>query len=331
MGTPVRTHLVPLDRKWPFRLAALAWVAVGVGRWFLADGMGRPGQVLLAGLWLVGLGLLLRHVPRCRCSGRCWPTTASGSAAAVADLGPASPTRSFSRFVFTWVYFTWYSIARYGGSGSLSRRTWPSWRRSFFATYMVIQFILVCLLTPASVAGAHRRREGTADARIPARHRPARPRDPVRQTGLAGRQPAPVPAGRAADPSALIQFFGGIDPDLVIAGFAATIIDGADPGGCRYRGVRASRGKPATPSRLTYLAAVAYVRPVGLFVGRHPRSRASRRNGSRSSGTRSQPEDVDYPFVAGNPFVMVPSRPRHAQAARASTCSPRSDTSRCST
>src|SRR6478735_7720019 len=60
MGNPPEPAFL-LDRKWPFRIALASWAAVGVAAWFAGGSLGRPGQVVLAGLWLVGLGLLLRQ------------------------------------------------------------------------------------------------------------------------------------------------------------------------------------------------------------------------------------------------------------------------------
>ena len=59
MGTVAEPPFL-LDRKWPLRVAVGVWLAAGVGAWFAAADLDRPAQVVLAGLWVVGLGLLLR-------------------------------------------------------------------------------------------------------------------------------------------------------------------------------------------------------------------------------------------------------------------------------
>src|SRR5207248_2063710 len=49
------------DRKWPFRIALILWLAIGIATSFVIQGISGPGKVVIGGLWLVGLGLILRQ------------------------------------------------------------------------------------------------------------------------------------------------------------------------------------------------------------------------------------------------------------------------------
>src|SRR5829696_8823077 len=104
MGTDAPAFL--LDRKWPLRIAVGAWLAVGLGAWFLAGYLDRPAQVVLGGLWLVGLGLLLRQ----------FILSLFGPVLAYDILRVGRKPRqiwfrvayaAFLAFLFTWVYFAW--------------------------------------------------------------------------------------------------------------------------------------------------------------------------------------------------------------------------------
>lgn len=143
----------PLDRPWPFRVAIGVWLAVGIASWFLADGLGRPGQVLLAGLWLVGLALLLRQ----------FLISLFGPVLAYDVLRVGRKSRqiwfrvgyaSLLAILLTWVYLSWLSFASYSGNGRVDPKEMAKLAETYFTIYMVVQFIMVCILTPASVAGA---------------------------------------------------------------------------------------------------------------------------------------------------------------------------------
>lgn len=208
-----------LDQKWPFRIALAVWLAVGVGAWFLAEGMGRPGQVILVGLWIIGLGLLLRQ----------FILSLFGPVLAYDMLRVGRRSRQIwfrlayailLAFLFTWIYFAWVSFR---GPGQVRPKDLSQLAETYFGVYMVVQFILVCVLTPASVAGAI------------AEEKERRTLEFLLATDLNNRE---IVFGKLATRVGslllllaaglpiltLMQFFGGIDPDLVIAGFVATVL-----------------------------------------------------------------------------------------------------------
>ena len=91
----------------------------------------------------------------------------------------------------------------------------------YFIAYMVVQFILVCLLTPAAVAGAiaDEKERRTLEFLLAT---DLRDRE-ILFGKLASRVGALLLFLLAGVPVlSAIQFFGGIEPDLVLAGFAAT-------------------------------------------------------------------------------------------------------------
>src|SRR5205809_5473828 len=111
MGVPAEPTFL-LDRKWPFRVALIFWLAAGVGAWFAAADLDRPAQVVLAGLWVVGLGLLLRQFLR----------SLFGPVLAYDVLRVGRKPRQiwfragyavFLAILFVWVYVSWYKMAQY--------------------------------------------------------------------------------------------------------------------------------------------------------------------------------------------------------------------------
>jgi ABC-type transport system involved in multi-copper enzyme maturation permease subunit len=298
MGTEATSTFL-LDRKWPFRIAVASWLVIGVGAWFLADNLDRPGQVILGGLWVVGLALLLRQ----------FILSLFGPVLAFDVLRVGRRPRQLwfrvayvilLALLFTWVYITWWEVRR---RGSIVRpRELAELAEMYFSVFMVVQFILVCLLTPASVAGAI------------AEEKERRTLEFLLATDLRDRE---ILFGKLASRVGslmlfllaglpvlgLLQFFGGIDPELVLAGFVATIMLVLSLAAISIAASVMSR-KARDAIALTYLLAVAYVLASGivyvLFTAPPLRWTVDVIGYSIAS------EDIAYPFVTGNPFFMVP-------------------------
>lgn len=301
MGTPAEPAFL-LDRKWPFRIAVGGWLAAGVAAWFLSADLDRPAQVVVFGLWVVGLALLLRQFLRSLVG----PVLAYD----VLRVGRKPRVIWFRlayaillAFLFTWVYLTWYELARYRGAGSIQPKDLSRLAETFFSVYMVVQFILVCLLTPAAVAGA------IAD------EKERRTLEFLLATDLRDRE---ILFGKLASRVgslllfllaglpilALLQFFGGIDPDLVLAGFAATFATVLTLAAVGIAASVLSR-KSRDAIALTYLVAICYVL-ISLVVYAVSMIPAVRSESVVIFGYTLTSEDVAYPLVAGNPFFMVP-------------------------
>ncbi|MSR52890.1 MAG: hypothetical protein EXS09_06320 [Gemmataceae bacterium] len=286
-----------LDQKWPFRIALAVWLAVGVGAWFLAEGMGRPGQVILVGLWIIGLGLLLRQ----------FILSLFGPVLAYDMLRVGRRSRQIwfrlayailLAFLFTWIYFAWVSFR---GPGQVRPKDLSQLAETYFGVYMVVQFILVCVLTPASVAGAI------------AEEKERRTLEFLLATDLNNRE---IVFGKLATRVGslllllaaglpiltLMQFFGGIDPDLVIAGFVATVLIVLSLAAVGMAASVLAR-KARDAIALTYLIGVAYIVLSLLLYGLAVIS--ALKWDFDILGYTISSEDAAYPFVAGNPFFQV--------------------------
>ncbi|HKB06058.1 MAG TPA: ABC transporter permease [Gemmataceae bacterium] len=298
MGTDAPAFL--LDRKWPLRIAVGGWLAVGLGAWFLAGYLDRPAQVVLAGLWLVGLGLLLRQ----------FIVSLFGPVLAYDVLRVGRKPRqiwfrvayaAFLAFLFTWVYMAWLSATPNVGAYA-PRQAMARMAETYFYVYAIVQFIMVCFLTPASVAGAiadekeRRTLEFLLATDLTDRE--------ILFGKLASRVGALLVFLMAGVPIlGMLQFFGGIDPDLVLAAFAATVVVVLS---LSALGIAASvlsrRARDAIA--LTYLVGIAYV-VLSILVWvlfNAPPLRWT----VEVFGYAISSEDISYPIVAGNPFFMVP-------------------------
>ena len=202
-------------------------------------------------------------------------------------------------FLFCWIYFAWVSFR---GSGQVQPRDLSRLAETYFGVYMVVQFILVCVLTPASVAGAV------------AEEKERRTLEFLLATDLRDRE---ILFGKLATRVGslllflaaglpiltLMQFFGGIDPDQVIAGFAATVLVVLSLAALGMAASVLSR-KARDAIALTYLAAVAYV--ILSFLIYALAVVPALKWDFEVLGFTISSEDAAYPFVAGNPFFMVP-------------------------
>lgn len=286
-----------LDRKWPFRIALLAWLVTGIGCWFIAQGMARPGQIVVTGLWIIGLALLLRQ----------FILSLFGPVLAYDVLRVGRQSRriwfrvgfvALLAILLMWVYFTWnvFRTSRVPQPKDMARLA-----ETYFSVFMVVQFIVVCLMTPAAVAGAI------------AEEKERRTLEFMLATDLSDRE---ILFGKLASRVgsvllflmaglpviALMQFFGGIDPELVLAGFAATFVLVISLAALSIAASVLSR-RARDAIALTYLLAVAYVllSLVVYYLCVIPPLRWT----VEVVGYTITSEEIGYPFVTGNPFFMV--------------------------
>jgi ABC-type transport system involved in multi-copper enzyme maturation permease subunit len=177
---------------------------------------------------------------------------------------------------------------------------------SFFIMFMEVQFIGVFLLTPAFAAGAI------------AEEKDRRTLEFLLATDLDNRE---IILGKLVSRLlslvllvltglpilSLVQFFGGVDPDLVLSGFAATGLTMLSLAGVSILASVYTK-KPRDAIVLTYLIVVAYLglSALGRLLISTPRLAAS------SVGVSFFDDLLEW-FSAGNLFVMV-SKLRAAQA-----------------
>jgi ABC-type transport system involved in multi-copper enzyme maturation permease subunit len=205
-------------RSWEERLGALALVAAAGCTYWFGRKLERSQQVVLWGLLLVGLVIVLR---------RGW-VKLFGPVLFYDLIRLARRGRyAFLRCVYALLLllmlssvYTSHETRRAYSVGTRASEM-ASLGESFFTTFFVVQFLAVGLLTPAYVAGAicEEKERKTLEFLL--------------ATDLRNREIVLSKlASRLANLSLLIltglpilsftQFLGGVDPDLVLAGFAAT-------------------------------------------------------------------------------------------------------------
>jgi ABC-type transport system involved in multi-copper enzyme maturation permease subunit len=157
-------------------------------------------------------------------------------------------------FLICWVYMMWV-MDRPGGQ--LTAQQMPLFASSFFYMFMVVQFVAVVILTPAYTAGAI------------AEEKDRKTLEFMLATDLRNREIVLSKlASRLANLTLLLltgvpilsalQFFGGVDPNLTIAGFAATVLTMCSLAGLGiFCSVHAR--KPRDAISLTFLAFGAYL------------------------------------------------------------------------
>jgi ABC-type transport system involved in multi-copper enzyme maturation permease subunit len=169
-------------------------------------------------------------------------------------------------FLICWVYLMWV-MDRPGGQ--LTAQQMPMFASSFFYMFMVVQFVAVVILTPAYTAGAI------------AEEKDRKTLEFILATDLRNREIVLSKlASRLANLTLLLltgvpilsalQFFGGVDPNLTVAGFAATALTMCSLAGLGiFCSVHAR--KPRDAISLTFLAYGAYLivstfAYIGVFI-----------------------------------------------------------------
>ena len=297
-------HIVPVASRasaWPFRLLIIAWLAGGVAIAWFQPALGVPATIVMGLLWLGGLGVLLRD----------FIASFLGPVLSYDLLRMGRKKRTFwSRSLYAGmmgVMFTWLFLSWSLNDDPYQPRNNPSalarLAETFFAIYMIVQFILVCLVTPGAMATTitDEKERRTIEFMLAT---DLRDREILfgkfasRVGGILMLLFAGLPV------LTMMQFFGGINPEEVIAGFAATFVIVLSISAVSLAASVLSR-KNRDAIALTYLLMAAYasLSLVAMFVA----------IGITRSGAAAQYgldfvnwEDVVYPFVTGNPFYMVP-------------------------
>src|SRR5947209_3040403 len=161
--------------------------------------------------------------------------------------------------LIAWIYLVWITERR---GGSIPTREMANFAASFFYPFLLVQFTLAVLLTPATVASAI------------AEEKDRKTLEFILTTDLRDRE---IVVGKLAARLAnltlliltglpilsLLQFLGGVDPGLMFTGFAATGLTMVSLAGLSiFNSVLAKRPRDAIA--LTYLAAVGYLLLSGL-------------------------------------------------------------------
>ena len=209
-------------QSWLERFGFILWLIGVVAVWSISGYLTRPQLVVFALVWIAALGLILK---------RGW----------LKLFGPVlfydimrqvrKPRFFWLRFgyattisvVLVWVYFFWWQEMNREHMEGVPIREVANFAYGFFTTFLTIQFILVALLTPAYTAGAiaEEKERKTLEFLLAT---DLRNREIVFGK-LASRVGTLVLLLIAGMPIlSLVQFFGGVDPDMLIAGFASLFI-----------------------------------------------------------------------------------------------------------
>jgi ABC-type transport system involved in multi-copper enzyme maturation permease subunit len=166
----------------------------------------------------------------------------------------------FLGLVLTWVYFVW--LAHNGNWDQVRAKDMPEFAATFFYTFMIVQLGLVVLLTPAYTAGAI------------AEEKDRKTLEFILATDLHSREIVLSKlVSRLLNITLIVltglpilsfmQLLGGVDPQLLLAGFAATGLTMVGLGGLSIlNSVIARRARDAIV--LTYLEAVGYILLSGM-------------------------------------------------------------------
>jgi len=239
-------------QAWEERLSALFLLLAGIGIWWIRGRLALSFELLL---W-AALGLMTAILLR-----RGWFKFAGPLLFYELVRVARRPRYFIIRAVFPgplaliicWIYF--WSVENRGGS--LSFNEMANFSASVFYAFVSVQFLLVVLLTPAYVAGAI------------AEEKSSRTLEFLLATDLRSREIVVSKlVARLANLTLLIltglpilsivQFLGGVDPNLLLASFAATGLTMASLAGYSIlNSVLSKRSRDAIAT--TYLGAIGYV------------------------------------------------------------------------
>jgi ABC-type transport system involved in multi-copper enzyme maturation permease subunit len=286
------------SRNWPRLLAFAGWGIAGVVAYRYLP-VSATGRLILMLLWIAGIGILARD----------FILSLFGPVLSF-DLLRVGRRPRFIWFrvvyaivifvVFAFIYLSWYEFAS-RRTDRIPLREQTRLAEMIFSTFMVIQFILAAVLTPAMVAGtiADEKERRTLEFILAT---DLRDRE-ILFGKLASRVGALLLFLVAGMPIlAFMQFFGGIDPDLVIAGFLATVVTILSLAALSIAcSVLARKARDAIA--LTYLGAIAFLAVSGILCAL---SYAPGWRGPHDLfGYVFELKDVTYPLWAGNTFIMV--------------------------
>jgi ABC-type transport system involved in multi-copper enzyme maturation permease subunit len=200
-----------------------------------------------------------------------------------------------------WVYLIWRLESR---AAELSTRELARFAETFFYVFLAVQAVVLFLLTPAYTAGSI------------AEEKDRKTLEFLLATDLRNRE---IVLGkffsRLANLGLLLltglpilsflQFLGGVDPNLVSAGFSATALAVASLASLSMLNSVLTR-KPRDAVAVTYLAATAYLLLSGLsWLLLAPRLGIAQFPSTAYWTSPVTVEDLVYGFNAGNPIAVV--------------------------
>ncbi len=270
-------------QSWQERGAGLALLVAAGGILWYGSRLDLSYQVLLWGLWGAAWAVVLR-----RGLVKLFGPVLFYDLLRIARRSRYAFLRgAYAVFLLATLLLVYLNFHEDAWRGEIQARRMAQFAESFFFTFMSIQFVTVCLLTPAYTAGAvAEEKERKTLEFLLATDLHNREIILSKQLSRLGNMVLLVLTGLPI--LAMTQFLGGVDPDLVLIGFAATGLTMAGLGSLSILCSVYAR-RPRNAIMLTYLTMLAYVCVSGMA----------------SILTNSFPSAVAFPLWFGaNPLTL---------------------------
>jgi ABC-type transport system involved in multi-copper enzyme maturation permease subunit len=245
-------------QSWQERLAGLGLLLAAGGIFWYGSRLELSYQVLLWGLWGVAWAVVLR-----RGLVKLFGPVLFYDLLRIARRSRYAFLRgAYAVFLLGTLLLVYLNFHESAWRGEIEARRMAQLAESFFFTFMSIQFVTVCLLTPAYTAGAiAEEKERKTLEFLLATDLHNREIILSKQLSRLGNMALLVLTGLPI--LAMTQFLGGVDPDLVLVGFAATGLTMAGLGSLSILCSVYAR-RPRNAIMLTYLIMLAYVGVSGM-------------------------------------------------------------------
>jgi ABC-type transport system involved in multi-copper enzyme maturation permease subunit len=245
-------------QSWQERLAGLALLAAAGGILWFGSQLELAYQVLLWGLWGVAWALVLR-----RGLVKLFGPVLFYDLLRIARRNRYAVLRvGYAVFLLVTLLLVYLNFHEDAWRGEIQARQMAQFAESFFFTFMSIQFTTVCLLTPAYTAGAiAEEKERKTLEFLLATDLHNREIILSKQLSRLGNMALLILTGLPV--LAMTQFLGGVEPNLVLIGFAATGLTMAGLGSLSTLCSVYAR-RPRNAIMLTYLTMLAYVGVTGM-------------------------------------------------------------------
>jgi ABC-type transport system involved in multi-copper enzyme maturation permease subunit len=282
-------------QSWEERIGVAILLLGMAGLWWYGSALSPVQQVLLWGFFALAAAILLR---------RGW-LKLFGPVLFYDMVTSARRARyfimrcSYAGLLFLFLFIIYVTTSSFGLTAEQQAGRFA---QNYFEIFMVIQIVAVLLLTPAYVAGsvADEKVKKTLEFLLAT---DLRNREIVLSKLLSRLANLTLFVLTGLPILSLIMFLGGVDPNLVLAGFAATALTMAGLGGLSILN-SVSFKRPRDAVTMTYMALVAYM--ALSFVSVVYRSRWAFMGSSGPTFLGIPLADAIDAFNSGNIFLALP-------------------------
>ncbi|HMF16101.1 MAG TPA: ABC transporter permease subunit [Gemmataceae bacterium] len=294
-------------QSWEERIGVAILIAGAVGLWVLGSGLSAVQIVLLWCFFVLAAAILLR---------RGWlklfgPVLFYDMVTSARRARYFALRCSYAGLLLLFLFIAYVSTST---GGLTPEQQAGRFAQNYFETFMVIQILAVMLLTPAYVAGsvADEKVKKTLEFLLAT---DLRNREIVLSKLLSRLANLTLFVLTGLPILSLIMFLGGVDPNLVMAGFAATALTMGGLGGLSILN-SVSFKRPRDSVTMTYMALVAYLALSFLLQAYVARSIYAPNVLWNWFGTTLTVGDLVNAFNSGNIFLSLP---KVSEAARLGT------------